>query len=253
MSKIDQPYFFAHYPYKLNSKQKENIIFLINNFDESVLLTRLSWFANILGTLRRETNDTFAPVQEGYWIPASKRVSALYNYYTKNNPKMLSQFFPNGKYGTNYLGEGFVQLSLLSNFINFNPLVQKKFPNYDIVKNPELAMIPEVAWLIMEEGMTRDTHTFRDINFTGHTVEQYLNDKILDWVNVRKVVNGLDCAHEIAKYSMAYYDALQFENEEKPVIENVSIPDEELAMAEAQNPITIEVDGEPYKANILVS
>lgn len=253
MSKVDKEFFFANYPYKLSDRQKENLIYLIDKFDESVLLTRLSWLAYILATMRRETNDTFAPVVEGYWIPPSKRAAALYNYYAANNPGALRTIFPNGKFGINYTGRGDVQITHKNNYDMFNPLVLAKFPGKDIVQNPDYACEPDIAWLIMEEGMTRNTHTFRDENFTGFTLEQFLNDNKLDWVGARKIINGKDHANEIAKYAIDYYNVLQFEDEEKPVIEDITVPDEELAQAEALDAVTIEVDGIPYKANILTS
>lgn len=253
MSKIDEKYFFDNYPYKLNAKQKANIIYLIRKFNESKLLIRLSWFAYILATMRVETNDTFAPVVEGYYIPESRRAAALYNYYAKNNPYALRTIFPNGKYGTNYTGRGDAQITHIFNYDKFRKLVLDKFPGKDIVKNPEYACEPDIAFLIMEEGMTRRDLTLRDENFTGFTLEQFLNDKKLDWVGARKIINGKDKAHQIASYAIAIYNALQFKDEEKPVIADVVEPDAELAQAEALDAVTIFANGVPYKANILIS
>ena len=257
MSKVDQQYFFDNYPYPktLTARKKEVLMWIINKFDESELLTRLSWLACILGNMRRETNDTMLPVMEGYYIPENKRVSALYNYYRINHPSKLSQIFPFGKDVKNYLGRGDIQITLEDNYNKFNPLVKAKYPEYDIVENPDLALDKEVAWIIMEEGMTRDTHTFRDVNFTGFTLEQFLNDNQLDWVGSRKIINGTDHAHEIGKYCVDYYGALRFIDEDKNVIpeENINYPDEQLAMAEAMDPETIEIDGEIHKADVLIS
>lgn len=253
MSKVNQKLFFDSYPYPLTTAKKNNLIYTIDKFDESILLTRLSWLAYIIATMRKETNDTFAPVVEGYYIPASKRAGALYNYYAKNNPGALRTIFPNGRYGINFTGRGDVQITHNYNYDKFRQLVLDKYPNKDIVANPEFACEPDIAFLIMEEGMTRSDLTFRDENFTGFTLEQFLNDKKLDWTGARKIINGKDCANEIAKYAIAYYDILEFEDEEKPEVKEIILPDEELVQAEALDAITIEVDGIPYKADILLS
>jgi hypothetical protein len=98
--------------------------------------------------------------------------------------------------------------------------------------------------------MTNPNKTFRDANFTGHTLEQYFTDTTLNWVGSRRIINGKDRANEIAMYAQAFYGALQFEGEipeVKPNMEIISF-DPEAARAEALHGETIEVDGEVYGA-----
>lgn len=241
MSKVDKQYFFDNYPRKLNDKRKANLSFIIDEFDESILLTRLSHLACCIGNMTVETNETFAPVVEGYYLLKefngryndAQRVNILYNYYAKNNSGALRSIFPNGKDGIAFYGRGDIQLTHDFNYRKFAPIIQKKY-GLDLMKNPELACRPDIAFTIMEEGMTNPDRTFRDANFTGFTLEQFFNDKIFNWVSSRKIINGLDRAHEIAQYSQAVYKALRFEDEignEQPLSEVSADP--ERAKAEA--------------------
>jgi len=111
MNAIDKKYFQEQYPKIFGKKLPEtrmmNIFLIIDAFDRSDEMKSLRWLAYILASSMHESNDTFAPVVEGYWIkPESKRISALYNYYLKNNPNALRTIFPNWKHGIAYYGRG---------------------------------------------------------------------------------------------------------------------------------------------------
>lgn len=251
MKKINKKLFFDNYPYSNLSKVKTNLNFLIDKFDASTKLDRIDYFAYILGTLRRETNDTFAPVEEGYWIPASKRAAALKKYYVQNNPGAVKTIFPAS--GLTYYGRGYVQLTHDWNYKKFQPLIQQRFPAIDIFAEPIKACDPEVAWIVLEEGMTRDDLTIQDENFTGFTLEQFFNDQKQDWVKARKIINGMDHANEIAQYAIAYYNVLEYENnEQKETAGTTEAPDLAEAIKENQNVSSVEFEGQAYKAERIV-
>ena len=48
------------------------------------------------------------------------------------------------------------------------------------------------------------------IRFTGNKLVDYFKGPKADWVNARRIVNGLDRADAIAGYSRAYYAALSY-------------------------------------------
>ena len=57
----------------------------------------------------------------------------------------------------------------------------------------------------MSRGMTEGW-------FTGLKLENYFpthNPKWGDWVNARRIINGLDCAARIALYAQHFRDALE--------------------------------------------
>ncbi len=77
----------------------------------------------------------------------------------------------------------------------------------DLVSNPDLALTPKVAADIMYMGMTQGL-------FTGRKLADYFNSKTTDWVNARRIINGLDRAALIASYAQQFYAALKAANNE---------------------------------------
>jgi predicted chitinase len=90
-----------------------------------------------------------------------------------------------------------VQLTGRRNYTTFSKLV-----GVDLVANPDAAMQDDIAVKIMFEGMARGL-------FTGKKLTDYFTPKSSDWVNARKIINGLDRANDIAGYAKRFYDTLQ--------------------------------------------
>lgn len=106
--------------------------------------------------------------------------------------------------GQIYYGRGDVQLTWKENYakatkqINERNLVGRQV---DLVKHPEQALEPDISAVILIYGMEEGW-------FTGKKTGDFFNDTTSDWVNARKVVNGLDRAHLVAGYAHAFYSAL---------------------------------------------
>lgn len=210
MSKTDKTYFIERYPKifgrALPDTRMVNIFQIIDAFDNSPEMESLRWLAYILGTSMHESNDTFAPVVEGYWIkPESKRVAALYNYYAKNNPKALRTIFPNGKHGTAFYGRG--RVVQLTHDFNYKYASFKIYNDNRLYKNPELIITDvncdmAVTFRGMLEGW-----------FTGYRLAQFFphGSNKANWAGARKIINGLDKASLIAGCAMKFYDCLSFE------------------------------------------
>lgn len=200
MKKIDRNKFFKHYPFRpLKQTQVDNLNFILDKLDESETITRLSEYAYILATLKLETADTFAPVEEAYWIkPESRRIAVLKKMYSGRK----SIIHPSGKL---YTGRGYVQLTHINNYMKMNKYVREKFRDYDLVENPELACEPEAAWIILEAGMSKGL-------FTGKKLPDYLTDSGHDFYNARKIINGLDRAGLVQAYAEKYWEVLMFKN-----------------------------------------
>jgi len=196
---IDRDYFFSNV-----LGNKRNVIEpLFDKFDKSELLDDRRKYAYFLATAELETAGTFKPVIEGYWIK-NNRKQTLYNYYQRTNPYALKGIFPNGVNGVSYEGRGFVQITLLSNYITFQKYVLDKY-GVDIVENPDKLLDFDIAFDCCELGMTN-----RDYSFTGKVLSDYINDKITDFFNSRKIINGLSGAGEIAKRAELFYKYLQY-------------------------------------------
>ena len=73
----------------------------------------------------------------------------------------------------------------------------------DLQGHPELALEPAVATQILFVGM-------REGRFTGKRLRDYFSAEKEDWVNARRIVNGLDRANLISSYGRAYYAAISY-------------------------------------------
>lgn len=95
-----------------------------------------------------------------------------------------------------FYGRGYVQLTWYENYE-----AQGKRLNRDLLNHPELVLQPDIAGDILVHGMVHG-------DFTGHYLGQYFNSAISDYVNARKIINGLDSASLIAGYAHTFYAGL---------------------------------------------
>ena len=123
--------------------------------------------AYVLATTQHETNDTFKPVFEAYFL--------------KNPLNYLRKL----RYAP-YWGRGFVQLTWEANYRKYSELL-----GIDLVKNPDQASIPAIACFIM-------VHGFRTGAFTGKRMADYIRSDKYDPVGARRCINGTDKAQKIA-------------------------------------------------------
>lgn len=64
----------------------------------------------------------------------------------------------------------------------------------DLINNPDLALSPNISAQILVYGMMNGS-------FTTAPLSRYNNSSKIDFINARRVVNGLDKAYEIAEYA----------------------------------------------------
>jgi predicted chitinase len=128
----------------------------------------------VLATVQHETNGTFEPVREAYWLSEKWR---------KRNLK----YYP-------YYGRGLVQLTWKKNYKKFSKLLTKKYKsNYiDLVKMPDLVLNLEFSIFILVYGMKNGI-------FTGKKLNDYITKNKTDFIRARKIINGLDKSKKIAK------------------------------------------------------
>ena len=125
--------------------------------------------AYVLATVEHETNRTFKPVREAYWLKDPD------GYLKKHHP----DYYP-------YYGRGFVQLTWLKNYRLYGSLL-----GIDLVNNPDLALDPDNARFVL-------VHGFKNGSFTGKKLEDYVNATQTDFINARRCINGTDEAADIA-------------------------------------------------------
>lgn len=178
-------------------------------------VTDLRMVAYAMATPMIETGGTYEPVTESlnYSVEALRskfvnRISAAdaakygRTAMQKANQEAIANIIYGGTWGRDnlgnthpgdgyrFIGRGLVQLTGRRNYAKFA-----------LDDNPEDAVHVETAAEIMVEGM-------RDGLFTGKKFSDYFGTNA-QWVQARRMINGLDKAQEIANYAMKFHTALQ--------------------------------------------
>jgi len=164
---------------QFKTSHKQNILFLIDKIENDSTITDIYTSSYILSTVLHESAFTLAPIEE-YEAKPGTRVHNLQKKY-----------FPDWK------GRGFVQITHKSNYEKLS-----KYVNYDLVKNPKLALNKDVAYSILSIGMVKGL-------FTGKKLSNYINNTKTDYVGARAVVNGTDRAEKIAYYAKCIENILK--------------------------------------------
>lgn len=156
--------------------------------------------AYVLATVHKETGGKMLPVAEigkgknktyGTWYKNSK--GELYCF--KDSSKHQAYMFSN--YPFLYYGRGIVQVTWYSNYEKLS-----KVFGVDLLSNPDLLLQEEYSTKAALYGMKTGL-------FTGKKLDDYINASQKDYVNARKIINGTDCAVEIAGYAEVYKSALR--------------------------------------------
>lgn len=130
--------------------------------------------------------------------------------------------------GKTYYGRGFVQLTWKSNYDKAGKILLA-----DLVKKPELALDPDIAALILYQGM-------KDGWFTGRKLSDYFSASITDPVGARRIINGTDHAAEIAAIYSKFLAAIQAALAADPVVAAVvKKPQVEIPTQVVVKPVSI--------------
>lgn len=125
------------------------------------------WLAYMLATAKWETAHTMKPIEE-----IGKGHGRPYGVPTVD--------------GRVFYGRGYVQLTWATNYAKMAALT-----GADLFSHPDLALDPEIAAVILLEGMKGGL-------FTGVGLPRYFNNAVDDPVNARRIINGSDHAADIA-------------------------------------------------------
>ncbi len=145
---------------------KEGTIEAIKSACRAMGIGMNSQIAYVLATTQWETNQTFEPVREAYWLDEDWRRSHF-------------PYYP-------FYGRGYVQLTWKNNYEQYSSML-----DLDLVNEPDIAMRPNVALFVL-------VHGFKTGTFTGRRITDYLDETKTDFVGARRCINGNDKAHEIA-------------------------------------------------------
>lgn len=149
-------------------------------------ITDIRWLAYMMATVKHECANTWRPIEEFGKGKGRKYGVAV----TVTDP--AGQAFTNL-----YYGRGFVQLTWKDNYQEMGQVLQNR-----LVYEPALALDAEVAYRILSHGMRKGS-------FTGKKLVDYISADRCDYVNARKIINGLDQADRIAGYATALESILR--------------------------------------------
>lgn len=169
--------------------------------------------AYALATAFHETAAKMQPVKEAFWLSTEKRNEYLrVNYDVTGRRPSTAKKYGNTKPGDGikYAGRGYVQLTWKTNYRKAEAAL-----GFPLVDEPDRALQPEIAALILERGMTEGW-------FTGKKLADYINEHSCDFVNARRIINGTDKAVEIADLANKFLIALRECKEQAPAPEEES-------------------------------
>lgn len=129
-----------------------------------------------LATAFWESGHTMQPVKEAFWLSEDWRRTHL-------------RYYP-------WYGRGLVQLTWQANYQRAAREI-----GVPMDQNPDLALEPEGAVKVLVAGMMEGW-------FTGAKLADYIDLQHSDFVNARRIINGLDKAQEIAHIAAEYDQAL---------------------------------------------
>lgn len=180
---IDRDQFFGHarvnpFAGAMKQGQVDGCNAILDSWEARPEFTDRRWLAYMLATAKHETAHTMKPIEE----------------YGRGQGCAYGT--PDVATGLTYYGRGYVQLTWKANYAKMAALT-----GVDLVNQPELALEPKLAALIMFEGM-------KDGLFTGVGLGRYFNATVDDAKNARRIINGADRAEEIAAIHTAFLKAL---------------------------------------------
>jgi putative chitinase len=171
-------------------------------------LTDHRWLAYMLATPMIETGGSFEPMTENLnysakrmcqvWPQRFPTVTSALPY--EHNPEKLANRVYAGRMGNGseasgdgwkFRGRGLCQITGKDNYAKFG-----------IAATPDKAAELPTAVKIMVVGMVAGT-------FTGKKLADYFHGNTTDWLNARRIINGLDRANDIAAHATKFYAAIE--------------------------------------------
>lgn len=166
----------------------------------------LAWRAYLMATAFHETAQTMQPITE---YGGRKYFD---KYDTGSLAKALGNTPAKDGDGYEYRGRGYVQITGRANYEKAG-----KALGIDLIADPDLALVPEHAAEILVRGCTVGW-------FTGKKLADYT-----DYRDMRRVVNGMDRADDIARYARAFESALR-------ALESAPLPSTPVADSDKLDP-----------------
>lgn len=174
----------THFHAPLSEPAARGIERLLASLEADQAIEDVRWAAYMLATVKHECADT--------WLPIIERGQR--SYFDKYDAgTTLGQRLGNDRSGDGfrYRGRGFVQITGRANYARMSQLLQLE---QRLVEDPEHALDHDTAYAIISRGMVSGA-------FTGKKLAQYIAGPVCEYVEARRIINGLDRAAAIAEYA----------------------------------------------------
>lgn len=159
----------------------------------------IAYVAYALATAYHETSGTMQPIKE---YGGNAYYTKLYDVTGRDPVRARKMGNINPGDGARYCGRGYVQLTWKNNYQKAEDEL-----GVELVDNPDLALVPDIASDIMIRGMQEGW-------FTGKSLATYLPSAgeatEAQFKLARKIINGTDKDALIADYAMSFQEALRF-------------------------------------------
>lgn len=179
----------AVYGGRIKSSQVEGVEAILTEWEKRGGVD-LRHIAYMLATAFHETARTMQPVRETLADTDDKAIAILDKSFAAGKLKWVkTPYWRKDAGGFSWMGRGYVQLTHKANYLKFG------------IHDPSDAMRVDVALRVLFDGMANGS-------FTGKKLSDYFNEKVTDWTNARRIINGTESAEKVANYAKSFYSAL---------------------------------------------
>lgn len=182
---------------KLTQEQVDGINIILETMDrDEFKVVDKRHAAYILATSFWETGRTMQAVKEKTDKTGEQYFFRMYDI-KGSRPQVatrLGNTIPGD--GIKFAGRGQVQLTGRTNYTNMG-----KYLKLDLVNKPDLLLDTKISARVLVYGLLNGS-------FTGVSIKKYLTSAKTDYVNARRVVNGVDKAEEIANIARSFERAI---------------------------------------------
>lgn len=201
---INRDFFFDHireylFNGSLRQSQLNGMNAILDKWEAESSKDDDRWLAYMLGTTHHETGRTMQPVRETFAATDDDAIKRLEKAWAAGKlPWVKTPYWRRDADGKSWLGRGFVQLTHKANYETLGKAIK-----VDLITDPDRAMDLDTALKVLFVGM-------RDGLFTTAKLADFFNVSKENWVQARKIINGLESADLVASYAKTYYAAISY-------------------------------------------